>query len=163
MDASSTGTLIMIICYAVGTVLMMMEAFMPGFGVAGIIGLILEIAAIVLTSTHFGITWGLIATFAVLLFIGIAVFISYRSAMKGRLSKSPLILKGAEDSTSSAASLDGWADREGVAVTALRPAGFIEIDGTRLSASTSGEFLSKGTAVRVTGTEGDHLLIRKVN
>ena len=92
----STGTLIMILCYLIGTGLIIMEAFMPGFGIAGISGIILEIVAIVLTSTHFGMLWGLIATFAVLLFIGIAVFISYRSAMKGRLSKSPLVLKGEE-------------------------------------------------------------------
>ena len=86
----------MILCYLIGTGLIIMEAFMPGFGIAGISGIILEIVAIVLTSTHFGMLWGLIATFAVLLFIGIAVFISYRSAMKGRLSKSPLVLKGEE-------------------------------------------------------------------
>ena len=38
----------------------------------------------------------------------------------------------------------------------------IEIDGIRLSASTSGEFLAKGTSVRVVGAEGDHLLIKKI-
>ena len=158
----STGTLIMILCYLIGTGLIIMEAFMPGFGIAGIAGIILEIVAIVLTSTHFGMLWGLIATFAVLLFIGIALFISYRSAMKGRLSKSPLVLKGEESGVQAAPSLQGWTDRDGVAVTALRPAGFIEIDGTRLNASTSGEFLEKGTPVRVTGAEGDHLVIRKI-
>ena len=158
----STGTLIMILCYLIGTGLIIMEAFMPGFGIAGIAGIILEIVAIVLTSTTFGMTWGIIATFAVLLFIGIAVFISYRSAMKGRLSKSPLVLKGEESGVQAAPSLQGWTDRDGVAVTALRPAGFIEIDGTRLNASTSGEFLEKGTPVRVTGAEGDHLVIRKI-
>ena len=40
--------------------------------------------------------------------------------------------------------------------------GFIEIGGTRLNASTSGEFLAKGTPVRVVGAEGDHLVIRKI-
>lgn len=161
MDAS-TGTLIMILCYVFGTGLIMMEAFMPGFGIAGIAGIILEIAAIILTSTYFGMTWGIIATLIVLLFIGIAVFISYRSAMKGRLSKSALVLKGTENGTASTPDLLSWTDREGTAVTALRPAGFIEIDGTRLNASTSGEFLEKGTPVRVTGAEGDHVIIRKI-
>ena len=158
----STGTLIMILCYVFGTGLIVMEAFMPGFGIAGIAGIILEIVAIVLTSTTFGMTWGIIATFAVLLFIGIAVFLSYRSAMKGRLSKSALVLQSTEDETPSTPSLQTWTDREGTAVTALRPAGTIEIDGTRLNASTSGEFLPKGSPVRVTGAEGDHVLIRKI-
>lgn len=161
MDAS-TGTLIMILCYLVGTGLVIVEAFLPGFGAAGISGIILEIVAIVLTSTRFGMLWGLIATLAVLLFVGIAVFFSYRSAMKGRLSKSALVLQGTEGGVSSAPSLQPWMDREGTAATALRPAGFVDIDGTRLNASTAGEFLEKGTSVRVVGIEGDHLVIRRV-
>ena len=158
----STGTLIMILCYLIGTGLIILEAFMPGFGIAGISGIILEIVAIVLTSTHFGMLWGLIATFAVLLFIGIAVFISYRSAMKGRLSKSALVLKDTEESGPIAPAANEWLDREGTTVTAFRPNGFIEIGGSRLNASTSGEFLAKGTSVRVVGAEGDHLLIKKI-
>ena len=162
MDAS-TGTLIMIICYLFGSGLIIMEAFMPGFGVAGIAGLVLEIAAIVLTNTYFGLGWSLGGTFLVLLFVGIAVFISYRSAMKGRLSKSPIILKDTEESAAPAAeSLSAWINKEGTAVTALRPAGFVEIGGKRLNASTAGEFLAKGTSVRVVGAEGDHLLIRSL-
>ena len=161
LDAS-VGTLLMIICYVFGTGLILLEAFMPGFGVAGIAGIILEIAAIALTNTYFGLTWSLIATLAVLVFIGIAVFFSYRSAMKGRLSKSALILKDTEESVSSSPDSESWLDQEGTAVTALRPAGFIEIGGTRLNASTDGEFLAKGSAVKVTGAEGEHLIVSKV-
>ncbi len=162
MDVS-TGTLIMIICYLFGSGLIILEAFMPGFGIAGFAGAAMEIAAIILTHRYFGLMWSLIATFLVLLFIGIAVFLSYRSAMKGRLSKSALVLKDTENSAPSASpAVQEWLDKEGTAVTALRPAGFIEIGGTRLNASTSGEFLAKGTPVRVVGAEGDHLVIRKI-
>ena len=150
----------MILCYIFGSGLIIMEAFMPGFGVAGISGVILEIAAIVLTNRFFGVTWSLIATLLVLLFVGTAVFLSYRSAMKGRLSKSALVLKDTEESGPIAPAANEWLDREGTTVTAFRPNGFIEIGGSRLNASTSGEFLAKGTPVRVVGAEGDHLLIR---
>ncbi len=160
LDAS-TGTLIMILCYVFGSGLVILEAFMPGFGVAGIAGAILEIAAIILTNRFFGVTWSIIATLLVLLFVGTAVFLSYRSAMKGRLSKSALILKETEGTESAAPSVNEWLDKEGTAVTALRPAGIIEIGGKRLNASTSGEFLAKGTSVRVVGVQGDHLQIRK--
>lgn len=160
MDAS-TGAVIMILCYVFGSGLVILEAFMPGFGVAGISGVVLEIAALVLTNRLFGVTWSLIATILVLLFIGTAVFISYRSAMKGRLSKSDLVLRDREESVPAAPAENEWLDQEGVAATVLRPAGFIEIGGKRLNASTSGEFLSKGTSVRVVGAEGDHLLVKK--
>ena len=152
----------MILCYIFGSGLIIMEAFMPGFGVAGISGVILEIAAIVLTNRFFGVTWSLIATLLVLLFVGTAVFLSYRSAMKSRLSKSPLVLKDTEDSASVSPAGNEWLNREGTTVTALRPAGFIEIGGERLNASTSGEFLEKGTSVRVAGVKSGHLLVTKI-
>lgn len=160
MDAS-VGTLLMIICYVFGTGLVILEAFMPGFGIAGIAGVILEIVGIVLTNTYFGLTWSLIATLAALIFVGFAIFFSYRSAMKGRLSKSALILKDTEQSVPVPPDMKSWLDQKGVTVTALRPAGFVEIGGRRLNASTTGEFLSKGTSVKVTGAEGDHLIVTK--
>ena len=156
------STLIMIIGFVVGSGLIILEAFMPGFGVAGFFGIVLEITAVVFTGLAHGVVWALIATFAVLLLIGLAIFISYRSALHGKLSKSALVLKDTENAahTSPAPSVS-WMAKKGTAVTALRPAGFIEIDGARLNAATSGEFLSKGTAVEVIGAEGDHLIIRK--
>lgn len=159
---TTLGIIIMALCYVVGSGLVILEAFMPGFGVAGISGLILEIVAIVLTNTYFGTFWAVIGTVAVLLFIGIAVFTSYRSAMKGRLSKSPLVLKATEDEpAASSPSAEDWMGQEGTTVTSLRPAGIIEIGGKRLNASTNGEFLSRGTPVKVIGAEGDHLVITK--
>ena len=65
MDAV-TGTIIMSICYLFGLGLIMLEAFMPGFGVAVISGIVLEIVAIYLTNMFYGTTWCLIAVFAVL-------------------------------------------------------------------------------------------------
>ena len=151
--------LIMILCFIVGSGLIILEAFIPGFGVAGIFGIILEVVALWATWRLHGLTTALIALFAVLILIGFAIFLSYRSAMNGRLSRSPLVLKETE-TVGAAATPDQWIGREGVTVTALRPAGEINIGGVRLKAASSGDFIQKGTAVLVTGTEGDHLVIR---
>ena len=151
--------LIMILCFIVGSGLIILEAFIPGFGVAGIFGIILEIVALWATWQLHGIFTALIALFAVLVLIGFAIFLSYRSAMHGRLSKSPLVLKETEAAGASA-SPEQWIGQEGITVTALRPAGEIDIGGIRLSAASTGDFIPKGTAVTVTGTEGGHLVIR---
>ncbi|MBR6164490.1 MAG: hypothetical protein IKQ45_01025 [Clostridia bacterium] len=157
-----TGNLVMIICFIVGSGLIMMEAFMPGFGAAGVFGILLEIVAIIVTGSVHGTVWGLVAAFGVLIFISLAVLISYRSAMHGRLSRSALVLKETEEaSASSRAALDSWKGKTGTAVTALRPAGFVEIEGTRLNAAASGAFLEKGTSIVVTGVDGNTLVIRK--
>ena len=157
------SNLLLILLFVVGTGLVITEAFIPGFGVAGISGIVLEIAAIVLTGSRFGTGPALIALFGVLLVIGLAVFISYRSAMKGRLSRSPLVLKDEEAAAPAAdtASLDQWIGKDGIVATPLRPAGFIGIGGARISAATSGAFLEKGTDVRVERTEGDHVIVSR--
>ena len=102
----------------------------------------------------------LLALAGILLLIGLAVFLSYRSAMNGRLSKSHLVLKDTE-TAADGTKPDHWIGMEGVAVTALRPAGQIEIDGTRLSAASTGDFIEKGSPVLVTGREGDHYVIKR--
>ena len=157
--------LFLILCFAVGTGLVITEAFIPGFGVAGISGIILEAVAVIFTGRRFGTVPALLALLGVLIVVGTTVFLSYRSAMKGKLSKSPLVLKDTEETAERTAPEAGnpWTGREGVTVTPLRPAGFIEIDGERLNAASSGTFLPKGTAVRVTGVEGDHLMIRPIS
>lgn len=151
--------LIMILCFIVGSGLIILEAFIPGFGVAGIFGIILEIVALWATWNLHGVVTSLIALLAVLILIGFAIFLSYRSAMKGRLSRSPLVLKETE-TPGTAADPAKWIGQEGVAVTALRPAGEIDIGGVRLNASSSGDFVPKGTAVLITGREGSRLIVR---
>ena len=152
--------LIMIIGFVVGSGLIIAEAFLPGFGVAGISGIILEIIAIWSCWRLHGTVTALLALAGVILLIGAAVFISYRSAMNGRLSKSHLVLKDTETAAGTDRP-DHWIGMEGITVTALRPAGQIEIDGTRLNAASSGEFIAKGSPVLVTGMEGDHYVIRR--
>ena len=151
--------LIMIIGFVIGSGLIIVEAFIPGFGVAGICGVVLEIVALRCCWVLHGIVPALLALVGVLALIGLAVFLSYRSAMSGRLSKSHLVLKDTEKAD--ATNKPDWIGMEGVAVTALRPAGQIEIDGKRLNAASTGDFVEKGSAVLVTGMEGDHCVIKR--
>ena len=159
MDPFSLN-LIMIIGFVIGSGLIIVEAFIPGFGVAGISGIILEVVALRCCWLLHGTVPTLLALVGVLLLIGIAVFISYRSARSGRLSRSHLVLNDTE-TPAGEVKPDSWIGMEGIAVTALRPAGTIEINGTRLNAASSGDFVEKGSAVLVTGMEGDHYVIRR--
>ena len=155
-----TLNLIMIIAFVIGSALILVEAFIPGFGVAGISGIILEVVALFCCWKQYGTGTALLALLAVLLLIGLAVFVSYRSALNGRISKSHLVLNETEAAAEDDKQ-DKWIGKEGVAVTALRPAGQIEIEGTRLNAASTGDFIEKGSPVLVTGTEGDHYVIRR--
>ena len=152
--------LVMIIGFVIGSGFIIAEAFIPGFGVVGTCGIFLEIAALYCCLRLHGVTTALLAFAGVLLLIGLAVFLSYRSAMNGRLSKSHLVLKDTE-AAAGENKPDHWIGMEGVAATSLRPAGQVEIGGTRLNAASNGDFIEKGAPVLVTGMEGDHYVIRR--
>ena len=141
MDAFSL-TLIIIIAFVIGSGLIIVEAFIPGFGVAGISGIVLEIIALRCCWLRYGTVPTLLALVGVLVLIGLAVFVSYRSAMNGRLSKSHLVLNQTETAVENSKP-DHWIGMEGITVTALRPAGEIEIEGTRLRAASEGDFIEK--------------------
>ena len=64
--------LIMILCFIVGSGLIILEAFIPGFGVAGIFGIILEVVALWSTWQLHGVVTALIALLAVLILIPLA-------------------------------------------------------------------------------------------
>ena len=91
----------------------------------------------------------------------VALGICLRSAAKGRLSRSRLVLN--EVSTASGASEDGdlayFIGKTGTAHTPLRPAGIAELDGVRLSVVSDGDFIKAGTPVRVDRVEGKRIVV----
>ena len=157
------ANLTLILCGLAGFLLLLVEALMPGFGVAGILGAALEEVAIYCANVQYGLGAALILTLAFIILLAVIIFLSYRSAMKGRISKSDLILKDAEEAAPepAAKTLQIYLNREGVTVSALRPGGTVEIDGVRINAASGGELVEKGEKVLVTGTEGDHVIVRR--
>lgn len=150
-----------IICAVIGIVLLVVEFFMPGFGLPGIGGLLLLAASVVLTWMEHGAYAGLVATIVVLSLGSAAVIVFLRSATKGRISRSPLMLHD-NLSTDDAADMDKYLYRTGVTQTVLRPAGIALIDEDRVNVVSAGEYIESGTAIRVEEVEGSRVLVRKV-
>lgn len=160
------GNLAIIICSIVGIALLVAEAFMPGFGIAGITGIVLETVGIVLTFLKHGGLAALGLTVVVLAVIGISISMSLRSATKGRLSKSPIILKGSETAAegyTATADMDVFLGKEGETTTVLRPTGMAEFDGVKLNVVSDGEYIPKGTHVRVDHVEGARVVVRQIS
>ena len=156
-----TSNLPLLLCGIIGFILLLVEALMPGFGIAGISGIILEVVAIYLAWANHGIVFGLCVTLALLIVTGLAIYLSYRSVLKGRLSKSSLVLKEQEAPLEDVSSdLKSRIGRSGTAATPLRPGGTVEMDGVRFPASSEGDFIPKDTRVEVTGVEGSRLIVR---
>lgn len=161
-----SANLAIVICFIIGVALLVAEVFMPGFGVAGITGILLEIACIVLTYLRYGGLAALGVTIVVLAVTGISISVSLRSATKGRLSKSAILLNASEtaaDGYSATTDMDVFLGKEGETVTILRPTGMAEFDGVKLNVVADGEYIPKGTPVKVQRVEGARVVVRRTD
>lgn len=165
IDFLSTD-LAIILFFVVGTGLLVVEVFMPGFGIAGISGIVVEGVSIALTFLRYGPFAALGLTIVVLALVGVVISITLRSATKGRLSKSAFILTKAEtaDEGYNAANQDMEVliGKEGVVTNTLRPVGMAEIEGVKLNVVSDAEFIPKGTPVRVTRVDGLRVIVRQI-
>ena len=155
----------LLVCFVVGIGLLVLEAFMPGFGLPGISGIVMEIVAIALTWVNHGPVAALGLTIIVLSLIAIAISMSLRSATKGRLSRSKIILKERENNEAvyrSAEDMQVFLGKEGETTTVCRPTGMAEFDGVKLNVVSEGEFLPVGTRVRIVQVEGSRIVVRVI-
>ena len=151
-----------IICVLAGVILLIVEAFMPGFDVPGISGIILLLAGVAMTWYEYGAMVGLGTTVAVLALVGVAISVSLKSASSGRLSKSDLILNDTETPPSENADMQLLVGKEGVVKNTLRPVGTAEFDCGKLHVTSDGEYVSEGQKVRIVRVEGTQIFVNKI-
>jgi len=153
-------------CFLLGLVLLIVEVFMPGFGLPGITGIVLEIACIALTYVNHGSMAALGVTLIILAVIAIAISLALRSANKGRLSKSAVILtetENTEDGYVATRDMDVFLGKTGMTTTVLRPTGMAEFEGVKLNVQSDGEYIAKGETVRVDHVEGARVVVRRIS
>ncbi|MBR6571967.1 MAG: hypothetical protein IKK75_16090 [Clostridia bacterium] len=154
-----------LICFVFGLGLLIVEVFMPGFGLPGVSGIALEVASIVLTYMRHGGLAALGMTLIILACVAAAISIALRSVNKGRLSKSPVILTETESASEgyvTSKDMEIFLGREGRTKTVLRPSGMAEFDGVKLDVVADGEYIPKDTMVRVDHVEGARIVVRRV-
>ena len=151
----------LIICLIAGVALLVVETFVPGFGLPGISGIVLLVAGVVLTWNTYGMAAGLSVSLIALALAGIAISLSIKSAAHGKISQSALILKdelpGAENEE-----LAALLDQEGITTSVLSPVGTAEINGVRLEVISECAYLGKDVKVKVHRIEGNHIIVREL-
>jgi membrane-bound serine protease (ClpP class) len=155
----------MVLLFLLGAVLIAIEFMMPGFGVAGTIGIISLLLGIVIASQVVSppVLVGMIVI-ALLIIVGLLIW-AYRSAVKGgRISKTLLLRSrlNSEQGYSSVPNRGELLGKEGLTLSLLRPTGQAEIDGRRVDVITNGEFIPKGTRVKVVQVEGFRIVVERV-
>lgn len=165
-----------IIALFIGILLLAAEVFViPGFGIAGIAGIILTLVSLVLIMLNNdffnfefvplgdivkasvaavgGVTGGML-----LLIFGGAKIVETKAFKKISLNES----QKSEDGFTVNSNAQLLLNKKGVAHTVLRPSGKILIEGEVYDAFTRGEYIEKGEQVEIIGTEGVTLRVKRV-
>lgn len=145
-----------------GLVFVIIEMFHPGFGVPGILGVVLLLVGIIMVSET--IVDALILIAILLTILAIALKIVLHSVAKGRLSKT-LILSHSQNKEGGYIGVEDmkyFLGKEGIAVSILRPSGTVEFDGVRLDVVSEGNFIQEGTKVKVVKVDGRKIVVREI-
>ena len=158
---------ILLLC---GLIAIAVEIFvLPGFGVAGILGIILLVLSVVLAMIgsvpSFHDVLQSLAVLGTALVLTLAVFIAWLRHLPNSARFRRMILADGLDSSAGYISARVRSDlvgKEARAVTDLRPAGTVVVDDERIDVVTEGDYIKSGSTVRIIRAEGHRHVVRAV-
>ena len=150
-----------VLCMLAGAGFIIVEVFLPGFGIPGISGILLIGAGTVLAGVHFG---AVTAVSVLLVLVAVlAVLISWvlRAAARGDGGKR-LFLKEREELHTRNDDMLAFIGKRGQTKSVLRPAGIGDFDGVRLNVVTEGDYIESGKSVEIVSVEGTRIVVKAV-
>lgn len=166
-------SIIEIIIFAAGVAFIILEIFViPGFGVFGILGIIMMVAGLFmgLLSDLPYFNWNIVSTaitqLAVAMLLSILMFYLLSKLLPKSTKWNRLILQEDIHETSGYTSTpqhskEYLVGKEGTAYTDLRPSGTAEIEDERIDVVTQGEYILSGSKVVVSKTEGSKVIVKE--
>lgn len=149
----------MLVCLLLGMGLIIVEVFLPGFGLPGISGIVLLGVGSILAGMHFGALTAVGILLVVIAILAVVVSWVLHSAAKGNTGYSELFLKDKEELHPG--DMTVLLGKKGTTMSALRPAGIGDFDGVRLNIVTEGGFIEKGTPIEIVDVHGTRIVVRE--
>ena len=154
---------------SLGLILVAMEIFfIPGFGIAGIFGILALMGGLGLSLIGSGATWDSMlsalgqVSLSILVAILVALFLlRYFQRLpfgKRLLLKTSLLSK--EGYASSPEEDQRCLGKRGTAATDLHPSGIAHLNGDRVDVVSDGDFINVGQAVEVVRVDGNRIVVR---
>lgn len=153
-----------------GIALLLVEVFViPGFGLAGILGIVALLAALVMSVVGSGATPEFLMLAAGRILVSllaalVAAFLLLRFMPRTRVGRRLILDTGLGTGAAhgSAPEQDArWLGKRGHATSPLRPAGIADIEGARVDVVSEGDLIEPGTPVEVTRVDGNRIVVRQ--
>lgn len=160
--AAGSASMIDIVLFILGIVMLALELFVPSFGLLSVLGTLCLIIGVVRAAEHPGeavVSLG----FALVISTIIVVWLTKKYKHLGEWNR--FILKHSlktEDGYVSAETKTSLLHQEGESITPLRPAGTAVIGGERVDVVTEGEFIMPHRRIKVCKVEGSRVIVREV-
>ena len=159
---------ISIILFLVGIILMIVEMFTPGFGLAGLSGLIILIFDVIFSANSFKHVFCLMFFFMLIFFVMIflaIIFIILLYLISHDKLPNHLVLKEKTSTSSGFISNDEQTDLVGLigtTITELRPAGIAMINYKRIDVVSHGDYIERKKKVRVINVKGNRIIVKEI-
>lgn len=140
-----------------GIICLVIEMFVPGFGVFGISGIVLMVVAGVLAVMYVPYGWLIVAAEVVILIGMISFMVVF---IKRRQLQGHLIMKeNLNEDILPLGNLASLLGKEGSTVTQLRPFGVVDFNGTHVEATSNGPFIEKDIRVLVVNVDKHKVVV----
>ncbi len=155
-----TDPTIPVLLLVLGLLLMVVEvAIIPGFGLAGVLGLILLGSGTVIIWAVYGATIGALSLLLSSVISALLIWIFFKSRASRLLVREEKILGDSSD----VPSLTHLLGRTGVVTRPLRPSGTVEIDDEPYDVISEGQFIDQGAAVVVIRISTNSIVVDRQN
>ncbi|GEC92777.1 MULTISPECIES: NfeD family protein [Brevibacillus] len=147
--------------FAIGILLMLLEIFLPG-GIVGAIGFVSIVTGLVMAA--YDTQQGLASLGVAALITAIVTFLLVKKyGVKGLFNKFVLgDTQRNEEGYVAPRDQRELEGKAGIAVTPLRPAGVVKVEGKRVDAVSVGGFIEAGTAITVVQVEGTRIVVAEL-
>ncbi|WGV62117.1 NfeD family protein [Brevibacillus brevis] len=147
--------------FVVGILLMLLEIFLPG-GIVGAIGFLSIVTGLVMAA--YDTKQGLASLgVAALVTVIVAFMLVKKYGVKGLFNKFVLgETQSSEEGYVAPRDQRELEGKSGIALTPLRPAGVVKVEGKRVDAVSVGGFIEAGTAIIVVQVEGTRIVVAEL-
>lgn len=153
--------ILIILLLVVGLASLIIELLVPGFGIFGIIGIILMILSWGITIFRYTFGIGIVLVELVFIVLGLYLLIKRLKRMQiyGKFILSDVVEKDKKD----IGNMENFVGREGICKTDLRPFGNAEFNGVILEVLSDDGYIKRNSLIKIIKFEDNKLYVRLVN
>lgn len=158
---------VVILLLSLGVIFCIIEAVIPGFGFFGVMGILCEIAGVVVHAVFSGSVIQVFFLILIIVLITLIIFLIFvNSAKRGLLAKTAIV----ENNTSipkdyrekAEKELKKLIGKEGLTLTECRPVGKIRIGQDSYEAQSVDKVIPKGEVIKVVAIEDARIMIDRI-